>query len=372
MLPDELKSACILLVDDQQPNLDLIETFLGDAGYTDLHSTRDPRQVCDLVGKLAPDLVVLDLHMPHMDGFEVMTALRPCIPAAMYLPIIVLTADATREARERALSSGAHDFLTKPLDETETLLRIRNLLATRALHLALQDRNARLEQSNRELAAERETSERLLLNVLPRTIADRLRQTPGTIADSFAEATVLFADIVGFTGICQALAPETLVAWLNEIFSAIDALAEEFGLEKIKTVGDAYMLVGGVPHRRPDHAEAVANLALALHEVMASHRTPAGEPLRFRVGIHTGQVVAGVIGQRKFAYDLWGDTVNTASRMQTHGVGGSTHVSTAVRDRLRTSHTFAERGEVAIKGKGTVTTFLLTGRAGATAAHHPV
>jgi len=368
MLPDELKSARILLVDDQQPNLDLLEAFLGDAGYTDLHCTRNSRQVCALVGTLQPDLVVLDLHMPQMDGFEVMAALRPCIPAATYLPILVLTADATREARERALAGGAHDFLTKPLEEVETLLRIRNLLATRALHLALHDRNARLEQSNQELAAERETSERLLLNVLPRTIADRLRQTPGTIADSFEEATVLFADIVGFTGICGGLAPEPLVAWLNEVFSAIDTLAEDFGLEKIKTIGDAYMVVGGLPHRRPDHAEAVADFALALHDVMAAHRSPAGELLRFRVGIHTGQVVAGVIGKRKFAYDLWGDTVNTASRMQTHGVSGATHVSASVRDLLHTSHTFAERGEIAIKGKGTLTTFLLTGRVGSAGA----
>ncbi|MEP6668437.1 MAG: adenylate/guanylate cyclase domain-containing protein [Chthoniobacter sp.] len=362
MLPDELISARILLVDDQQPNLDLLEVFLGDAGYTDLHSTRDPRRVCELLDTLQPDLVVLDLHMPQMDGFEVMAALRPRIPATSYLPIIVLTADATREARERALSAGANDFLTKPLDETETLLRIRNLLATRALHLALQDRHACLERANQELAAERETSERLLLNVLPRSIADRLRQTPGTIADSFEEATILFADIVGFTGICAGLAPEPLVAWLNEVFCAIDVLAEEFGLEKIKTIGDAYMVVGGLPHHRPDHAEAVANLALALHEVMTVHRTPTGEVLQLRIGIHMGRVVAGVIGKRKFAYDLWGDTVNTASRMQTHGIGGATHVSAAVRERLSASHTFDERGEIPIKGKGLLTTFLLTGR----------
>ena len=362
MLPNELTSARILLVDDQQANLDLIGTFLGDAGYTDLHSTHDPRTVCQLVETLAPDLVVLDLHMPHLNGFEVMAALRPLIPPTTYLPIIVLTADATRETRERALSNGAHDFLSKPLDEIETLLRIKNLLATRALHLALQDRNALLERSNQELAVERETSERLLLNVLPRTIADRLRETPGIIADSFEEVTVLFADIVGFSSICASLAPETLVAWLNEIFSAIDALVEKFGLEKIKTIGDAYMVVGGLPHRRPDHAEAIADLALALHETMNSHRSPADEPLQVRIGIHTGPVVAGVIGKHKFAYDLWGDTVNTASRMQTHGVGGTTHVTEAVRNRLGHSHTFAERGMIAIKGKGTQTTFLLTGR----------
>ena len=125
MLPEEFKSARILLIDDQRPNLDLLEAFLGDAGYTNLHCTRDPRQVPELLRTIEPDLIVLDLHMPQMDGFEVMAALRPLIPAETYLPIIVLTADATREARERALSGGANDFLTKPLDEIETLLRIR-------------------------------------------------------------------------------------------------------------------------------------------------------------------------------------------------------------------------------------------------------
>ena len=140
---------------------------------------------------------------------------------------------------------------------------------------------------------------------------------------------------MGFSGICGGLAPETLVAWLNEIFSAIDTLAAEFSLEKIKTIGDAYMVVGGLPHRHPGHTEAVANFALALHEIMAGRQTPAGGPLEFRIGIHTGQVVAGVIGQHKFAYDLWGDTVNTASRMQSHGIPGATHVSATVRERLR-------------------------------------
>jgi class 3 adenylate cyclase/CheY-like chemotaxis protein len=358
----ELTSARILLVDDQQANLDLLEAFLGDAGYSDVHCTRDSRQVVALVEELQPDLVVLDLHMPHLDGFGVMDALRPCVSVETYLPILVLTADATRQTRERALSGGAHDFLNKPLDEIETLLRIRNLLATRALHLTLHDRHTALERSHQDLAAERETSERLLLNVLPRSIADRLRQTPGTIADSFDEATVLFADIVGFTGIGEALAPGPLVAWLNEVFSTIDALAEDFGIEKIKTIGDAYMLVGGLPEPRRDHAAAVADCALALHEAMAPLHAPTGEPLQFRIGIHTGHVVAGVIGKRKFAYDLWGDTVNTASRMQTHGLPGAIHVSAALRDCLRDSHTFTERGEIAIKGKGTLTTYFLTGR----------
>jgi adenylate cyclase len=354
----------ILAVDDQQDNLDLLEAFLGDAGYQNVLCTRDPRETLDIVRRTEPDLIVLDLHMPHMDGFAVLEALRPSIPEGTYLPILVLTADATVEARQRALAAGARDFLTKPLEETETLLRIRNLLETRALHVELKERNAALEEANRQLDAARETSERLLLNVLPRSIAERLKRDPGTIADSFDEATVLFSDIAGFTHICEQSTPEQLVAWLGDVFAEIDALAEKFGLEKIKTVGDAYMLACGIPTKRHDHAEAVAEFALSLLEATAGKTTPAGKPLRLRIGMHTGRVVAGVIGTRRFAYDLWGDTVNIASRMQTHSPEGAIQTSPMVFKRLHDRYEFTARGEIPIKGKGTLQTYLLIGRKG--------
>ncbi len=352
----------ILAVDDQQDNLDLLEAFLGDAGYQNVHCTRDPREALNIVRRKEPDLIVLDLHMPHMDGFALLEALRPSIPEGTYLPVLVLTADATIEARQRALAAGARDFLTKPLEETETLLRIRNLLEARALHVELKEHNAALEEVNRQLDTARETSERLLLNVLPRSIAERLKRDPGTIADSFEEATVLFSDIAGFTRICEQATPEKLVAWLGDVFAEIDALAEQFGIEKIKTIGDAYMLACGVPTKRNDHAEVMAEFALSLLEATAGKTTPGGGPLRLRIGMHTGRVVAGVIGTRRFAYDLWGDTVNTASRMQTHSPEGAIHVSPAVFERLCDWYEFTGRGSVPIKNKGTLQTYLLVGR----------
>jgi adenylate cyclase len=352
----------ILIVDDQEANVALLESLLADEGYARVHGTADSRQALPLFLSLQPDLVLLDLHMPHLDGFQVMEQLQSCIPPDVYLPILVLTADADAEVKRRALTGGAKDFLSKPLDFDEVCARIRNLLETRRLHLQLQERNRVLEEATRALDAERRVSERLLLNVLPRSIAERLKRGAGTIADSFPEATVIFADIARFTPISSRLAPEEVVAWLNDVFSAMDHLAEQHGLEAIKSIGDAYMVASGLPEARPDHAEAAAEVALAFCRELADRTTPGGEPLRVRIGMHTGPVVAGVIGRRKFAYDLWGDTVNTASRMESHGESGRIHVSPATYERLRHRFLFEERGEVEIKGIGSMQTYFLTGR----------
>lgn len=362
-MPKELKSAAILIVDDQPANIELLEAILADEGYTHVHSATDPRETLARFRALSPDIVLLDLHMPHLDGFAVLAQLQACIPPGVYLPVLVLTADISAEAKHRALAGGARDFLSKPFDFDEVSARIRNLLETRLLYLQLEERNHILAQAMRDLDAKRELSDRLLLNVLPQAIADRLkREEGGIIADSFSEATVLFADIVDFTAIAARLAPEEVVAWLNEVFSSLDRLAERHGMEKIKTIGDCYLAVSGLPTPRPDHAEAAAALALALREEMAGRAAPGGGRVRMRIGIHSGPVVAGVIGERKFAYDLWGDTVNIASRMESQGVDDAIQVTEATYLRLRHEYAFEERGPVLIKGRGAMRTFLLAGR----------
>jgi class 3 adenylate cyclase len=212
----------------------------------------------------------------------------------------------------------------------------------------------------REREREHARSERLLLNVLPEPVAARLKRDEGIIADRFPEATVLFADIVGFTPLSAGLPPERVVAILDEVFSTFDALADEHGLEKIKTIGDAYMVAGGIPVPREDHCEAVADMALAMLAACASGRV-AEAGIRLRAGIDTGPVVAGVIGRRKFIYDLWGDTVNTASRMESHGIPGSIQVTEAVYRRLCDRYRFEPRGTVDVKGKGPMATWLLIG-----------
>jgi class 3 adenylate cyclase len=221
-----------------------------------------------------------------------------------------------------------------------------------------------LDQEHRLLLTEQERSERLLLNVLPGPIADRLKQGEEVIADDFPEVTVLFVDLVDFTQRSRETTPERVVQVLDDLFSALDALAERYRLEKIKTIGDAYMVVGGLPEPRPDHAQAVADMALDLREEVVRHRDPGGRPLALRVGIDSGPVVAGVIGRRKFSYDLWGDTVNTASRMESNGVPGCIQVTERTWRRLRDGYRFERRGPVQVKGKGELVTWFLVARDG--------
>ena len=209
------------------------------------------------------------------------------------------------------------------------------------------------------LAKERERSERLLLNVLPASIAERLKASPDSIADHSAEVTVLFADVVGFTVLSAKKSPQDIVRLLDQIFSAFDALAEKHGLEKIKTIGDAYMAAAGLPTPCAGHAIAAAHLARDMLAAVARIAAETGEPLALRIGLNSGPVVAGVIGRKKFIYDLWGDTVNTASRMESHGVPGEVQVSEATAALLRADFALRPRGPIEVDGKGEMLTFLL-------------
>lgn len=214
-----------------------------------------------------------------------------------------------------------------------------------------------------ETGKAQDRSERLLLNILPQPIADRLKLDPGTIAETHQEVTVLFADIVDFTKFSTGLSAKELVTFLNEVFSAFDQLADAHGLEKIKTVGDAYMVVAGLPGSSRAHAAAAAEMALELQATLHSICLERGiVPLQLRIGLNTGPVVAGVIGRRKFSFDLWGDTVNTASRMESHGVPGRIQVTQRTFECLRGDYQLEPRGTVEIKGKGPMTTYFLIGR----------
>jgi class 3 adenylate cyclase len=205
-------------------------------------------------------------------------------------------------------------------------------------------------------------SESLLLNVLPRTIAERLKRERGVIAESHPDVTVLFADVVAFTPFTERTEPARVVGVLDEIFSAFDALAERHGLEKIKTIGDAYMVAAGLPEARADHAEVMADMALEMLVEFERLGDRLGRDHAIRIGMHSGPVIAGVIGSHKFAYDLWGDTVNTASRMESHGIPGRIQVTEEVHRRLRSEFSFERRGEIEVKGKGRLMTYLLLGR----------
>ena len=231
-------------------------------------------------------------------------------------------------------------------------------IATRAI---FRDITERLK-TEEELRLQQAQTERLLLNILPEPIANRLKQHEGIIADDFAEVTVLFADLVGFTPLSASMSPIALVDLLNQIFSAFDHLCERHGLEKIKTIGDAYMVVGGLPTPRSDHAEAIAQMAIDMQVEIALFNAKNNKDFSIRIGIHSGPVVAGVIGIKKFIYDLWGDTVNLASRMESHSLAGQIQVSDVTYELLKDKFLLQKRSPIQIKGKGEMTTYFLLGK----------
>ncbi len=278
------------------------------------------------------------------------------------LPVSV--AEAYQQATEAALSHsttqtfryqlpiagklGYYEARVVPSGPDEVLMVVRDV-TTR--HLA-----------EEALRVEKECSEQILLNILPRPIVDELKRASGSISHRFESATVLFADIVGFTAAAASLPPNAIVETLNEIFTSFDSIAERLELEKIKTIGDAYMVVGGVPLPRPNHAESIAEMALSMQDAISGFSFPGRPPLSLRIGISTGPVVAGVIGMRKFIYDLWGDTVNVASRMESSGEPGRIQVAQPTYQVLRDRYRFEHRGEIPIKGKGMLSTYFLVGR----------
>jgi class 3 adenylate cyclase len=279
----------------------------------------------------------LDVLMPGIDGYDVCRRIK-ANPDWASIPIIFLTGKTGTEDVVRGFEVGAVDYVAKPFAAHELLARVRT-------HLEI----ARLSRENA----------RLLLNVLPAQIAERLKRNEGTVAERFDDVSVLFTDMVGFTPLSTKLSPSELVALLNRVFSAFDEVCDRHGVEKIKTIGDAYMAVGGLPEPREGHLEVLASAALEMLEV--AKEVGAAEGLVMRAGIHVGSVVAGVIGIRKFSYDVWGDTVNTASRLEHHGEAGRVHVSQAVADRLGAPFSFEPRGEIELKGRGTMQTYFLHG-----------
>jgi adenylate cyclase len=205
-----------------------------------------------------------------------------------------------------------------------------------------------------------EKSEALLLNILPREIAAILKNENRTIADHYNEASVLFADMVGFTPLSAQLPPVEMVELLNEVFSFFDSLLDKYGVEKIRTIGDSYMVASGVPRGRPDHAHALVHMALEMCDYLSSHTFHNGHRLSFRIGVNSGSMIAGVIGRRKFVYDVWGDAVNVASRMESHGVGGAVQITRATYDLIKDEFLCEPRGTVDVKGKGEMQVWLVT------------
>jgi len=340
----------VLVADDHDISRSMLVRSLALEGHA-VVAAENGQQALELLRVQPFDLLLLDIMMPVLNGFQVLEHCRSD-PQLRNLPVVVVSGNSDLESVVRCVEMGAADYLLKPFDHVLFKARVDACLETKRLR---DQEQAYL----RQLKLEQEKSERLLLNILPAPIADRLKQEQGIIAESFDDVTVLFADLVDFTALSTQITPTELVGMLNEIFSLFDKLAAQHGLEKIKTIGDAYMVVGGLPGSRPDHAEAVATMALDMRRAIARFNAAHGQLFTIRIGISSGPAVAGVIGTSKFAYDLWGDTVNMASRMESHGLPGQVQVSASTYQRLRKKYHFTERGPVFVKGKGETTTYLL-------------
>jgi class 3 adenylate cyclase len=365
--------ADILIVDDKLENIRFLSNFLAKQGYQ-VRKAINGQAALMAAKTVSPDLILLDINMPGMGGYEVCEKLKQ-EPQTSSIPIIFLSAGDDIDDKIRAFQVGGVDYITKPFQLEEALVRIQTHLKVQSLQkkllvrneelqqtvTALQKTKAALEASEAALQESQKQSERLLLNILPLSIAERLKQDTSAIAEQFDEVTILFADIVGFTPLSTRIKPAELVSLLNEIFSTFDELTEKHGLEKIKTIGDAYMVVGGLPIPKPDHAEAVAQMALDMQKAIAHFQAKYSEQLQIRIGINSGSVVAGVIGTKKFIYDLWGDAVNVASRMESSGVPGKIQVTEATYERLKERYEFEQRGQVAVKGREEMTTYWLVG-----------
>ena len=325
----------VLVVDDTPANIQALSAILKEVGYQ-ISIATNGKQALEALGRIRPDLILLDIMMPEMDGFETCRRIKAST-TWREIPVIFLTAKTDTADIVRGFELGAVDYVAKPFNAHELLARVKTHLTLDHLH--------------RE-------NQRLLLNVLPASIAEKLKRQEGIIAERYDDVSVLFADIVGFTPLSARLTPTELVEMLNRVFSGFDELADKHGVEKIKTIGDAYMAAGGLIEPNPDHLAAMATMALAMQEnIRQLHGDYEG--LGLRIGLQVGSVIAGVIGIRKFIYDIWGNTVNIASRLESHGAPGRIHVSDAVYQRLQGRFVFEPRGTIELKGRGPMQTYFL-------------
>lgn len=333
---ESLSSGRILIVDDTPANIQALTSILKERGYQ-ISVATNGRQALEVVSRIRPDLILLDVMMPEMDGFEACAKLKAS-SESHDIPIIFLTSKTETDDIVKGFELGAVDYVGKPFNAHELLARVNT-------HLFID----RLRREN----------ERLLLNVLPPAIAERLKSGDDHIADNFKEVTVLFADIVDFTKLAASMPAQNVVELLNDLFTRFDLAAREFDIEKIKTIGDAYMAVSGLPDPCVNHVEKIMKMAVRMIKISREFSEERSMTLRLRIGINSGPVVAGIIGSRKFIYDLWGDTVNLASRMESHGVPDAIQVTRPVFEKMQEQYKFEERGPIEVKGKGTIDTWIL-------------
>lgn len=360
-VPAGFESAKVLLVDDSRLIRMGLRRSLEEIGLKDITEAGDGREAIETLVRDHFDLMLLDMEMPEMNGMEVLAVLRDT-PHHPWPPVIVISGGTSLDDAVRCIELGAEDYLSKPFNPVLLRARVKTSVERKRLSDQVTLRMRQLKRQHEILGQEQAKTEQLLLNILPQKIAQRLKAGEESIADAFPSVSVLFADMVGFTAMSRTMTASALVAVLGDLFSRFDLITEKHGLEKIKTIGDCYMLAGGVPEPSDDHAHAAVDAAVDMCKALEEMHEKTGGALRMRIGIHSGPIVAGVIGLRKFTYDLWGDTVNVASRMESTGAPGRIHVSAATADLIRQDFQLESRGFIEVKSLGQVETFFVNGR----------
>lgn len=350
----DMAQVSILIADDSPINCQLLAGLLEDRGY-ELTIAEDGEKTMAFLRSKPFDLLLLDILMPKMNGYQVLEQMKDD-PDLRHIPVIMISSVGEIDSVIKCIKTGAEDYLQKPFNSVLLNARIGACLEKKRLRDQEQAHLARLKK-------EKEKSEFLLLNIFPKSIANRLKTGERKIADYFDNATVMFTDIIGFSRLAMQVSTSELVDFLNGVFSSFDELAAKHGLEKIKTIGDAYMVAGGIPVPVPDHTQRIADMALDIRKMIPRFVTKAGDPIAMRIGIASGPVQAGVIGTRKFSYDLWGDTVNTASRMENHCLPNQIQVTESVYELLKNDFVLEKRDQIIhVKGMGDMVTYFLIDR----------
>jgi class 3 adenylate cyclase len=356
--PFGFEQAKVLLVDDSRLIRMGLKRSLEEIGVKDIVEASDGREAIETLVREHFDLMLLDMEMPEMNGMEVLAVLRDT-PHHPWPPVIVISGGTSLDDAVRCIELGAEDYLSKPFNPVLLRARVKTSVERKRLRDQEITRMRQLKRQHEALAQEQVKTEQLLLNILPAKIAQRLKSGEEHIADACPNVSVLFADMVGFTAMSRTMTPSALVEVLGDLFSRFDLITEKHGLEKIKTIGDCYMLAGGVPEPRDDHAVAVVEAAMDMRAALEEMHERTGGALRMRIGVHSGPIVAGVIGIRKFTYDLWGDTVNVASRMESTGQPGRVHVSSSTAELIAHAFELEPRGAIEVKSLGMVETFFV-------------
>lgn len=362
----------VLMVDDQVMVGESVRRMLLGEPDIGFHYCQNPLHAQTMAEQIQPTLILQDLVMPQLDGIAMLDLFRQT-PATKEVPVVMLSTKEDPEIKAKAFEHGASDYIVKLPDKIELIARIRHhaggyiaQLQRNAAFLALEVSENKLAILNRELEAESAKSDRLLLNILPAKVAAELKQSGKVEAELHENVVVMFTDFTGFTRVAEQFTPRELVEQLNECFSAFDAITTRYHLEKLKTIGDGYLCVAGLTESNPNALEDMLAAAVEIrdysHQRRQDRESTGKAYWEVRIGIHVGPVVAGVVGVSKFAFDVWGDTVNLASRLEAASEPGRINVSRAVHDRISARWSCEPRGMLPVKNKQDTEMFFVNGR----------